>query len=65
MDGKNERNDKTEMNKWRLRKERKGGEINGGVGGGVNDGKCVCYAPLSLSLSLSVCLSLSHSDMSI
>lgn len=29
-DGKNERNDKTEMNKWRLRTEKKGGEINGG-----------------------------------
>lgn len=34
VDGKNERNDKKEMNKWRLRKEKKGGgEINGSAGG--------------------------------
>lgn len=53
MDGKNERSDITEMDKWRLGKDKKGGEINGGGGGG----KCVCYVPL--------CLLLSHSDMSI
>lgn len=34
VNGKNERNDKTEMNKWRLRKDKKGGEINEGRGGG-------------------------------
>lgn len=47
VDGKNERNDKTEMNKWRLRKDKKGGEINRG---GVMESVC---PPLFFSLFLS------------
>lgn len=54
------------MNKWRLSKDKKGGEINEGRVGG-EWWKVYCYAPVSLSPypPLSLCLLLSHSDMSV
>lgn len=55
VDGKNERNDKTKMNKWRLQKDQKRREINGKRGQMMES---VCYAP-------SLFLFLSDSDMSI